>query len=429
MSDAAIPLGFEAAAPRAGARRTSIAAIAWRNLWRNKRRTWLTAGGIGFAGVLVTAANSLQVGTFDMMVDTTARFFAGHVQVQHPRFLDDPRADHAVADAAARVETLASSGEFQAVAPRAQAFALLSAAQSSVGSEAPAFGGLVVGVDPQREFAAIRHQPASGRFLQAPGEAYLGAVLAKNLGVAVGDDVAILGNAQGGGVAAMAATVVGTFDTGQADFDRSQLHVPLADFQQAFGMADAVHAIALTLADQSAARDVAESLRDAATVGVSWQALLPDIHQLVELKYQSSYMIYALLVVLVVFGIVNTFLMTTFERTPEFGMLKALGMRPAAIFGMLALEALWMALLGLALAFAVAGPLIGALSVTGVSLGDAYAEMTGQFMMPERLHPSFGFRAALEFGIAVVVLTQLAAAVPAWRLRRLRVVDALRDQD
>ena len=118
--------------------------------------------------------------------------------------------------------------------------------------------------------------------------------------------------------------------------------------------------------------------------------------------------------------------MTTFERTPEFGTLKALGMRPGGIMAMLALEALWMALLGLALTFAVCAPLIGILSVTGISFGDAYAEATEQFMVPDRLYPAFGYRAAVEFSVAVLVLTQLAAAVPAWRLRRLRVVDALR---
>ena len=164
-------------------------------------------------------------------------------------------------------------------------------------------------------------------------------------------------------------------------------------------------------------------------MGVAWQRLLPDLHQLAELKYQGSYMIYALLVVLVTFSIVNAFLMTIFERTPEFGMLKALGMTPGAIMAMLSLEALWMALLGLAATFSVSGALIGVLSVTGISFGDAYAEMTQQFMVPDRLYPTFGYRAALEFSIAVLVLTQLAAAIPALRLRRLRVVDALRSEE
>ena len=434
MSDAA--LAAEAGDRTAAAvstrtrNRVSIAAIAWRNLWRSKSRTWLMAGGIGFAGLLVMSMNSLQAGTFAMTIDASARFFAGHVQVQHPDYLDDPRADRVVRNAAARVDALEQRREFDGVAPRALAFALLSAADADAsGSESPAVGGLVVGVDTGREFAAIREQPATGRYLAGPGEAYVGAVLAQNLGAAVGDTIAVLGNSGDGGVAAMVVTVVGTFSTGQAQYDRSQMHVHLAEFQDAFGLQDAVHAIALTMPEQAAAERAAATLGDGATVGVAWQRLLPDLHQLAELKYQGSYMIYALLVVLVTFSIVNSFLMTIFERTPEFGMLKALGMTPGAIMAMLSLEALWMALLGLAATFSVSGSLIGVLSVTGISFGDAYAQMAQQFMVPDRLYPAFGYRAALEFSIAVLVLTQLSAAIPALRLRRLRVVDALRSQE
>ena len=433
MSDATLPLDAASRArglPVASKSRVSIAAIAWRNLWRNRRRTWLMAGGVGFAGLLVIVINSLQIGVFEITIDATARFFAGHVQVQHPDYLDDPRPSHAVGNATARVEALEQRPEFDGVAPRALGFALVAAAEADEsGAEPPAVGGLVVGVDPSREFAAIRDQAATGRYLAAPGEAYVGAVLARNLGVGVGDALAVLGNSEAGGVAAMVVTVVGTFSTGQAEYDRSQMHVHLAEFQEAFGLADAVHAIALTMPEQAAAEQVAAALDDGATVGIAWQRLLPDLYQLAELKYQSSYMIYALLLVLMTFSIVNAFLMTIFERTPEFGMLKALGMTPAAILAMLSLEALWMALLGLAVTFAVAGPLIGTLSITGIFFGDAYAQMAQQFLVPDRLYPSFGYRAALEFSVVVLVCTQLAVAIPALRLRRLRVVDALRAQE
>ena len=109
------------------------------------------------------------------------------------------------------------------------------------------------------------------------------------------------------------------------------MHVHLDEFQEAFGLPDQVHSIALTLAGPSTAEAAAATLNDAESVGVPWQKLLPDIEQMARLKYQSSYMIYALLLVLVIFGIVNAFIMTTFERTPEFGMLKAVGMRPGGI--------------------------------------------------------------------------------------------------
>lgn len=429
MSDAALPLAAGSrslATPTGG---VTTAAIAWRNLWRNKRRTWLTAGGIGFAGLLVIAVNSLQTGTFEMMIDNTARFFAGHMQIQHPRYEADPRTEHAVADAAARLAALDAHQDVSGAAPRAQAFALIQGVPADDAAASRAVGGLVVGVDPAREFAAVRYAPATGRYLAGPGEAFLGAVLAKNLGVAVGDEVAVVGSSAAGGVAALAATVVGTFRTGQADFDRSQLHVRLDEFQEAFGLPDQVHAIAVTLEDAATAEDAAAALADGETVGVPWQRLLPDVHQLAELKYQSTYMIYALLLLLVSFSIVNAFLMATFERTPEFGMMLALGMPPGGIMRMMAWEALWLALFGVALALLVSLPLVLALSVTGISFGAAYAEMTAQYMLPDRLYPAFGYRAAAEFAVAVLVLTQLAAAIPAYRLRRLQVVDALRHEE
>ena len=431
MSELTLPVSGATAAPSAS--RISIAAIAWRNLWRNKRRTWLMVGGIAFAGFLMVVVNSVQVGVFEMMTDNTARFYAGHLQVQHPNYLDDPRMEATVTEAAARVAALESGAQFDNVAPRAQAFALLAASHGAgdedVDADPPAVGGLVVGIDASREFAAIRHLTDTGRYLSEPGDAYVGAVLAQNLGVGVGDEIAVLGNGADGSVAAMVVTVAGTFSTGQAEFDRSQVQVHLNEFQAAFTLDDQVHSIALTLTDQSVARAAARALTDTETVGVPWQSLLTEVYQMAELKYQSSYMFYALLLVLMTFSIVNAFIMTTFERTPEFGMLKAVGMSPGAIMTMLCLEALWMALIGLALTFAVTGPLIGVLSVVGVPLGGAFDGLTGSLMMPDRLHPAFGYGAALQFSIAVLLATQVAALIPTLRLRRLKVVDALRAEE
>ena len=417
---------------RVQASRVSVAAIAWRNLWRNRRRTWLMVSGIAFSGLLVIMINSMQQGAFEMMTDNTARFYVGHLQVQHPGFLDEPRMERTIRGASARLDMLDARPQFTAVAPRAQAFSLVAASGGAIvddESDPPATGALVIGIDPDREFAAIRHSVDTGRYLAAPGEAYAGWMLARNLRAEVGDELAILGNAADGGVAAMVVTLTGTFNSGQAEIDRSQLHVHLGDFQEAFGLPDQVHSIALTLAGPTDARAEAGRLSDAETVGVAWQELLPDVRQMIDLKYQSSYMIYALLLVLVTFGIVNAFIMTTFERTPEFGMLKAVGMRPGAIVAMMSLEALWMALMGILLTLVITGVLTALLGVTGISLGEAYAEMVGDFMIPDRMYPSFGFRTAAEFTVVVLVATQLAALIPTIRLRRLNVVDALRREE
>ena len=430
MAEATLSTDTRRAAVRSN--RVSVAAIAWRNLWRNRRRTWLMISGIAFSGLLVVMINSLQLGVFGMMIDTTARFFTGHLQVQHPDYLDEPRMDRTVTNAGERMAALTLRPEFTAVAPRAQAFALLAASgdiSANSDTDPPATGGLVIGVDPAREFGAIRHANDTGRYLEEPGEAYVGSMLADNLHVGIGDEVAILGNAGDGSVAAMVVTVAGTFSSGQAEVDRSQMLVHLDDFQAAFALDDEVHSIALTLADPKSALAAAATLTEAETVGVPWQELLPDVSQMAEVKLNGSYMIYALLLVLLTFSIVNAFIMTTFERTPEFGMLKAIGMRPGGIVGMIVVEALWMAALGIAITLAITFPLITVLGITGITFGESFATMTAQFRMPERLFPTFGYRVFLEFSITVLVATQVAALIPTLRLRRLNVVDALRAEE
>ena len=427
MSEATLPLTASGAKRRAVG--VSITALAWRNLWRNKRRTGLMLAGITFSGLLVVLINSLQVGAFDMLVDNTVRFFTGHVQVQHPAFLDDPRMEHTVQGAATRVAALASREGVTAVAPRAQAFALVAASVDHDDVDPPATGALIIGIDRKREFGSIRHTVSDGRFIEAAGEAIAGTKLARNLHAGVGDEVAVLGNTADGSVAAMVVTIVGIFETGIAEIDRSQLLLNLEGFQEAFGMGDQVHSIAVTIADPKASGEVAAAVGDDSTRGVPWPELLPDIQQMIDLKFQTTYMIYALLLVLVTFSIVNAFIMTTFERTPEFGMLKALGMRPGAIVKMMSLEALWMAIVGIALTLAISGAITAVLGTVGISLGQAYAEMAGEYMLPDRIHPTFGYRSAVEFSVTILVATQVAALIPTVRLRRLKVVDALRAEE
>ena len=98
--------------------------IAWRNLWRNRRRTLFTAGSIAFACLLLMFSRSLQLGSYTGMIDAATELFAGHAQVQHEDFLDDPRLRYRIENAAALVDRLAAVPGVAQVAPRGQAFAL-----------------------------------------------------------------------------------------------------------------------------------------------------------------------------------------------------------------------------------------------------------------------------------------------------------------
>ena len=184
----------------------ALVTMAWRNLWRVRRRTWLTAGGVGFAVFLVVFTRSIQIGSLATMVEMATGQMTGHVQVQHPDYLEDPRMRHTVGGLAAVTETLAGRPGVRAVAPRGTAFALVSAESETVEgsflrgaspSRSPAersFGAQVVGIDPAVEFATLSKRALPGGWpLERSGEALMGSALARNLGAEVGTEVVVLG--------------------------------------------------------------------------------------------------------------------------------------------------------------------------------------------------------------------------------------------
>ncbi|MDA1076950.1 MAG: ABC transporter permease, partial [Proteobacteria bacterium] len=177
-----------------------VAAIAWRNLWRNGRRTWLGAGGIAFALMILVVGQSTQQGSFSAAIDNGARLMTGHLQIQHPMYQDDPRLEHLLSNASSiRDEVLKRPGAV-AASIRAETFALASVGERS-------FGAQIVGVQSRREvqWSTLPAMVDEGRYLKGPGEAYVGAILARNLGATVGDEIVVLGTAKEGGVAAAVA--------------------------------------------------------------------------------------------------------------------------------------------------------------------------------------------------------------------------------
>jgi len=409
-----------------------LAPVAWRNLWRNRRRTALTASGVGFAVALLAFAIAQQIGSYGMMIDNATALLTSHVQVQRRGHLDDPRIERTLPDAAALRRAAESVPGVTAVTERIMAFVLVSAGERS-------FAGQLMGVDPVGE-AAVSTLPKlvkSGRYLAADAgaggavEVYAGAVLARNLGVGIGDEIVILGTDPEGGVAALVTRLVGTFSSGQAELDRSLLQVPIAAVRDAFSLGDEAHAIVVRGHDVGDAAAIAAALRrvvPADSVVLEWPALIPELAQTIDLDRTSGRIFYGLLALLVTFSVVNSFVMLVFERTHEFGMLLAIGMRPWAVIAMLQLEALWLGALGAAGGLLVAVPLIAWVSVVGIPLGEASGDLLRTFHMPDRMYTALDVGGLLEPVALMVVATLLAALVPSLRVRRLRAAEALRAQ-
>ena len=401
-----------------------LIAVAWRNLWRNRRRTWLMSSAIAFASFLVTVAASFQGGIYDDMIDLSSRFYTGHAQLQHPDYQDNPRVKYTITDAATKITALEKHPLVRTAVPRVIGHGLVSIEESSLGA-------LIIGVDPQREFLTIQDSIQNGRYLQGRGEVVIGSLLARNLDGQLGDDLVMLGSGKEGSVAALAGTIVGFFETGVSEIDRGQVHVDYRDYAEALEISDEVHSIALLLDHYSSGETMATAgtWTEAGDRFLSWIDLSPHIKDLIDVKAVSSNMMYGLLGILVIFGVVNACIMTVLDRTREFGMLIAVGMRPLAIIYMLQLEILWMTVVGLGLGFALSGGLLGLFMWLGIPLPESYDELAQGFHMPEVLVPGFSVMAYVWISVSLLLATQAACVLSSVRLFRLKVVEALATEE
>jgi ABC-type lipoprotein release transport system permease subunit len=401
--------------------------MAWRNLWRHKRRTWLTATAMIFSNVLLIFMISLQLGSYDMMINNTLQAFSGHLQVQHDGYNHNPKLRTSIPSVLALAEQVRQALPGAGVTARAAAFALASSELRSVGIQ-------VIGVQPDHEprVSTLPGLVQEGRFLQDPdaAEIVIGGVLARNLKVTTGDELTLLGSGRDGSFAAGVVTVVGIFNSSSVDMDRSLAEIPLGYFQDTFAMEGHGNSIAIStdnLEQIPAASGRVNNIiaGQDALVLLDWTALHPGLQQAIKADFSSAWFMYGVLIILVAFSVLNTQLMSVLERTREFGVITALGIKPSRLASLVMLETALMAAIGLAI-----GVLLGALvALYFNAAGFSYPgmdEMAVRFNLPASIYPSVSVISLLLGPVVVFLFCLLASIYPALRLFRLRPVEAMR---
>ena len=401
--------------------------MAWRNLWRHWRRTWLTVGAMIFSNGLLIFAMSLQFGSYDMMIDNSLQAYSGHLQLQHPRYLEESKMRYAIEDVAALAERLRDKLGLDSISARATGFALASSNERSYGLQ-------IIGVDPVHEplVSTLPGLVKQGRYLDPgrPGEIVIGAVLARNLKAALGDELTFIGSGFDDSFAAGIVTVVGIFDSGVADLDRAVAQVDLGYFQDTFAMQNRGHSLTVRAQHiddvESLQRQISELLdTDKGVILRHWDELQPGLRQAIQADMASNSFMYIVLIVLVAFSVLNTQLMSVLERTREFGTMMALGLQPARLSRLVMLETALMTALGLVLGIAAGLAINLYLSRVGFSY-PGMDEVALKFNLPERIYPAFTILSLTLGPAAVAVGSLLAALYPALRLYLLTPIDAMR---
>ena len=405
--------------------------MALRNIWRSPVRTILTMSAIAFAALILVFMLSFQLGSYEAMVNSSVKIHTGHFQIQAKGYNEKQNIRYSLSSPEYIAASLDKIQGIQSYTFRSNGFSLVS-------SKNRTRGVLVTGIDPAGEAAVstIETLVKKGEYLdpQDRDKALVGKLLAKHLKVSIGDELTILGQGKDGSIAAGIVTIKGIFSSGIDEFDRSSIQIPLSYFNDIFYMQGSVHEIVciadslynvnkiVKILEQDLSKYQNKGERE--IVILDWKELVPGLVQGIKLDLVSGSIFYFILILVVAFSILNTFLMAIFERTKEFGVMLALGVKPSRLLKLVLMESSFLTLTGVIIG-GVAGCIVTLwFQNNGINLEGA-SEVLKEYGMSGIVYPKLSIVSASIGPVAVLLITLCAALYPALKVKRLTPVDAI----
>ncbi len=396
--------------------------MAWRDLGRNRRRSFLSALAVGLALMLLLFLAAFIQGEMKASIDTSIRLISGHLQVRANSY-DEVKTSLKWADLVENpqqiADQIAALEPVQVASPRLYASGIV-----AVGDETT--GVRVIGLDPASE-ASLPYKDGmlEGEFLTADDRegVLLGEALAEKLGLKVGDPFSLSVNTANGEVSEQTFTLRGIFSTETYAFDSANALLPLAKAQAITGAENHASTIYILLKDMNQIDAVAPALQSSQLKVLTWKQMNELLLQVEQLA--NSYMVFFYLIVLGISAtvVVNTLIMSVFERTREIGILTAIGMRSRRIMGMFLAESTLLAVGGILM-----GLILGIILSTWLGqVGFPIAQMkvTG-FVVGDRIYPVLTLKDSVNLSLLALIVTLLAGIYPAWLASHMEPVEALR---
>jgi len=402
----------------------ALSRLAWRNLWRNYRRTLIMLLAIALGAWAMIFLTALMRGMVDQMVEDGIRSLPGQVQVHHPLYRDDPSIENSMDEPGEAFAAALDSPAVTGWTARLRVPAMIS-------SERENRGLVLLGVDPAGEIA-VGFKPDSiveGRWLEGIDDTgvVVGKKMLERLETRLGKRVVLMSQDPDNEIADRGFRIVGVFEGTLAAQEEAYVYAGLATVQHMLNADGKVSEIAASGHDYRNV-DELETLVKGATAGwdvevLSWKQL--DSYLDSMLGVMDGFVLVWMIVIFLAlsFGLVNTLMMAVFERIREIGLMQALGMKPSAILYQILLESLFLLALGLLLGDALAVASVYPMR-DGVDLS-IVAEGMEMFGASAVLYPALKSDDMILANTVVIVLGILTSLIPAWRASRYRPVEAI----
>lgn len=403
-----------------------ILKLAWRNIWRNKRRLILTLSAIAFATFAAIAMRGIQLGTYDLNIKNVVRLYSGYLQFQRTGYNKNPSLRLNFSPDKTLIKKITSVPQIKGYSPRIYGEGLVSFKDNS-------FGSAIIGFDPEKEnnVTSLTSRINNGRFFTSDtsNEIVLGYKLLENLKANIGDDIVLLTQGFDGSLGNMKFKITGTVKLGSREMDAMTVFIGLSKAQELLVLQGKVHAVAINLADLDDIEPVKNELSAAVTDDISvlsWDEVMPGFKQSIEFDNISGILFLFILIVIVAFSILNTVLMSVVERFHEFGITLSIGMKPSGLIYIVLIETVFIAVLGIALGNII-GWLINYYIILhpiqfGSELGKIYEEYGFLPVIESTLDPMIFINSTLS----IIGISILACVYPLIKLYRLEPLKGIR---
>ncbi|SNR34499.1 ABC transporter permease [Lutibacter flavus] len=400
--------------------------LAWLNIWRNKRRTLITTASVFFAVLLAIATRSMTDGVYENMIHNVVSYSSGYLQIHQKGFWDEQSIDNTFEADEKLSQILLNNPDVEHIMPRLETFALASYLEKTKGV-------LILGIDPEKEKEVnnLHEKISQGKYIETINDnaVVIGEGLATQLKLKANDTLVLLGQGYHASSAAGKYRVTGIIKLGSPELNNNIVYMPIQQAQYLHGAENRLTAISIMLNKSSSLDKLKTTLQmdlDTDTYEImSWKEMMPEMDQFITADSTGHYIIIGILYFIISFGLFGTLLMMTFERSREFGILIAIGMRKRLLAIILLLESLMISLIG-----CLAGVFGGFLVVLWFTKYPIY--FTGEL---KEVYENYGIEPIIYFSnnqnifivqtLIVLMLSVILAIYPGLKVIKMKPIEAI----
>jgi putative ABC transport system permease protein len=406
----------------------TLFSIAWRNLLRNRRRSFIVMVSISLGIFAMIFSMGFMNGMNDQMVVNTISTSLGDIAIHEKGFQDTRKIEYNFMPTAALRRSIYKATDVKSYAPRVKIQGMLMSGESSIGI-------MIIGIDPLKEKNTTKIYEYTERkngssFLLGPNDDSLliSRSMAKRLDARLGDRLVLMVQDINGEMGGVGLTVSGFYSSPVESFDKYVAFTGIRKLQKISGLGENISEIVITLNDinrvDKAKNSIIHLIHNSELEILSWKDMAPNLVSAVKIFNTMMYIFYGIIFVTVVFSVANTLIMAIMERFHEIGVMKSIGTRPSMIFNMVMLEAVNLGLIGLAGGIVLGLMITALLSIHGIDLG-FYMESMRTFGTGSIIYPVVKLIDLVMATAIVLTTTILAALYPAIKAARINPIEAL----